>query len=322
MMITSYHISEMKAMNNLKEFYFLSSNEKNNIRTRLYTPESGNIRATVQIAHGIAEHCERYDEFCRFLCDNGFAVYINDHLGHGKSVQGDAIKGYFAPKDGWMKVVSDMHTIYTISAEEYPEVPHFLFGHSMGSFLARTYLFTYPQDFKGAVICGTSHMARAVIAAGKAMASVSAAISPTKFDKALEGVAFGSYNNSFKPIRTNYDWLTRVPETVDAYIADPMCGFTCTSRLYADMMQGLMMITDKKNIDKMNKETPVLFISGSMDPVGENGEGVKRAYAYFLASGMKDVTLKLYDGARHELLNETNKAEVMNDVLNWINEKI
>ena len=309
-------------MSNLKEFYFLSASEKNNIRTRCYTPDDGAVKATVQIAHGIAEHCERYDAFCNFLADNGFAVYINDHLGHGKSVTGEGIKGYFAPKDGWMKVVSDMHTIYGISEEEYPDVKHFLFGHSMGSFLARTYLFTYPQDFSGAVICGTSHMSRTVIAAGKTMASVSAAINPTKVDKALEGVAFGSYNNSFKPIRTKYDWLTRVESVVDAYIADPMCGFTCTSRLYADMMSGLMMITDTKNIAKMDKDTPVFFISGSMDPVGENGEGVKRAYAFFLTSGMKDVQMKLYDGARHELLNETNKEDVMHDVLNWLIEKI
>lgn len=308
-------------MSIFNEFYFLSSNGRTDIRARHWMPE-GAPKATVQIAHGIAEHCERYEDFCGWLCKNGFAVYINDHLGHGKSVHDESELGFFDYKDGWMKVVRDMHTIFEMSCAEYPGIPHIIFGHSMGSFLTRTYLFTYPNDFDGAIICGTAHIPRSVIRLGHALASSLAAASPKKHSAFLENTAFGTYNQYFEPARTDYDWLTRDCDAVDKYIADPLCGFTATARLYADMMTGLLKITDKKNIDKVNKDLPVFFISGSMDPVGENGKGVKRAYAYFRAAGVKDVELKLYPGARHELLNEINKAEVYDDVVKWIKKKI
>lgn len=308
-------------MSNFNEISYKSANGRTNIYGRVWRPEA-KVKATVQIAHGIAEHCERYDGFCTFLRDNGFAVYINDHLGHGRSVFDETELGFFDYKDGWMKTVADMRALFTMSVHDFPNVPHFIFGHSMGSFLTRTYLSVHPGDFDGAVICGTAHMQRALIKSGKALASSLAAVSPKKRSKFLENIAFGSYNKCFEPARTPYDWLTRDEKIVDRYIEDPLCGFLCTTRLFADLMTGLDFITDKRNIEKINKDIPVLFIAGDMDPVGENGKGVKRAYAYFNAAGIKDVSLKLYPEDRHEILNEFNKDEVYSDVLSWINEKV
>ena len=302
-----------------KDFYF-STDENVKIRVRSWIPE-GEISATLQIAHGIAEHCERYDEFCEFLCDNGIAVYINDHRGHGKSI-GDGVRGYFAKSGGWLKVVEDMRSIFTLSNKEYPDVPHFLFGHSMGSFLARTYLFTYPDDFAGAVICGTGHMAKAMITAGHTAACVAAKIAGDKPSTLLDKIAFGAYNAEFKPARTKFDWLTRDETVVDRYIADPLCGFVATAGLFKDMMSGLAMITNSTNIAKMKKSTPVFFIAGDKDPVGENGKAVMRAYDAFCNTGMTDVSVKLYKDARHEILNEINKHEVFDDILLWIKEKL
>ena len=308
-------------MTDCEDRSFLSSNGRTRIRLRVWLPE-GQPVGTLQIAHGLAEHCERYDGLARFLADNGLAVFANDHLGHGKSVADPSEKGFFDADDGWMKVVKDMHTVYGLMCEQFPSLPHFLLGHSMGSFLARTYLFTWPEEFDGVLLCGTGHLKRPVILTGRALAGTLAAASPKARGKVLNQTFFGNSNRCFQPARTDYDWLTRDETVVDAYLQDPMCGFVCTNRLYADMMRGLMLVTDPKNMEKMDKDKPVLFFSGSMDPVGENGEGVRRAFEAFLACGMRNVEMKLYEGGRHELFNELNRREVCDDVLAWINDKI
>ena len=303
-------------MNNFIDSTFVSNDGEENIRVRCWKPETA-VRATVQIAHGIAEHCERYNEFCNFLCDNGFAVYINDHRGHGKSINRGKL-GYFSDKDGWMKVVGDMRSVYEIADKDYPNTPHILFGHSMGSFLARTYLFTYPDDFDAAIICGTAQMPKVIISAGGSIASVISLFAADKPSKVLDSIGFGSYNNGFKPTRTKFDWLTRDEVIVDKYIDDPLCGFAASAGLFRDMMSGLGMIIKRENLAGMNKDIPVFFIAGDKDPVGENGKGVQKAYDSFIAAGMKDVEIKLYEDARHEILNEINKREVFDDILNWL----
>ena len=299
---------------------FISSNGRTQIRLRIWTPE-GDPAATVQIAHGIAEHCERYEGLACFLAEHGIAVFANDHLGHGKSIADPSEKGFFDENDGWMKVVQDMNTVHGLVCEQFPAVPHFLLGHSMGSFLARTYLFTYPRDHDGVILCGTGHLIKPAVRGGKAVASAFAAVSPKGHSRVVDQIAFGSYNKCFEPARTDYDWLTRDPAAVDAYMQDPMCGGASTNRLFADMMHGIGMITDPRNLAKMKKDTPVLFLSGAMDPVGENGAAVRRAFRAFQKAGMTNVEMKLYENCRHELFNELNKEEMYEDVYNWI-EKI
>ncbi|MBQ3938957.1 MAG: lysophospholipase [Clostridia bacterium] len=309
-------------MPNLTEFTFPSSNGRTDIRVRKWEPNSA-PRGIVQIAHGVAEYSDRYDGFMQFLAEKGFIAAANDHLGHGRSIADESDLGFFADKDGWDLVVSDMHKLHELLTAEHPELPFFLFGHSMGSFLTRTYLIKYPDELTGAIICGTGQQSPALVGAGSAMAKLVCALRGAKHkSNMLNNTAFGSYNKGFEPIRTSCDWLSRDTANVDKYVADPLCGFVPTAGLFRDMMGGIAFIGKQENIGKMRKDLPVFFIAGAKDPVGESGEGVKRAYNAFLEAGMKDVRLKLYDDCRHELLNELNRDEVMADVLAWIESKL
>ena len=309
-------------MPSFQDFYFQSSTGRTSIHALNCVPDS-KPRAVVQIAHGIAEHIDRYRPFMEFLADNGFVVAGNDHLGHGKSIRVPGEQGFFAEKDGWWRVVDDMDKLHDIMSKEYPELPYVLFGHSMGSFLTRTYLIKHPDKYDGVILSGTGHQSPALVLGGNAAASVMAKLSGAMGDGAkLDSLAFGTYLNKIENPRTKFDWLSRDTEQVDKYIADPLCGFVGKIGLYRDMMQGIKFITDKKNIAQMNKEKPVYFMSGDGDPVGDYGKGVERAYKAFCDAGLHDVFMRLYPGGRHEMLNETNKEQVYQDILSWLNEKI
>ena len=309
-------------MPSFQDFYFQSSTGRTSIHALKCVPDS-KPRAVVQIAHGIAEHIDRYRPFMEFLADNGFVAAGNDHLGHGKSIRVPEEQGFFAEKDGWWRVVDDMDKLHDIMSNEYPELPYVLFGHSMGSFLTRTYLIKHPDKYDGVILSGTGHQSPALVLGGNAAASVMAKLNGAMGDGAkLDSLAFGSYLNKIENPRTKFDWLSRDTEQVDKYIADPLCGFVGKIGLYRDMMQGIKFITDKKNIAQMNKEKPVYFMSGDGDPVGDYGKGVERAYEAFCDAGLHDVFMRLYPGGRHEMLNETNKEQVYQDILSWLNEKI
>ena len=309
-------------MPSFQDFYFQSSTGRTSIHALKCVPDS-KPRAVVQIAHGIAEHIDRYRPFMEFLADNGFVVAGNDHLGHGKSIRVPEEQGFFAEKDGWWRVVDDMDKLHDIMSNEYPELPYVLFGHSMGSFLTRTYLIKHPDKYDGVILSGTGHQSPALVLGGNAAASVMAKLNGAMGDGAkLDLLAFGTYLNKIENPRTKFDWLSRDTEQVDKYIADPLCGFVGKIGLYRDMMQGIKFITDKKNIAQMNKEKPVYFMSGDGDPVGDYGKGVERAYKAFCDAGLHDVFMRLYPGGRHEMLNETNKEQVYQDILSWLNEKI
>ena len=309
-------------MPSFQDLYFQSSTGRTSIHALKCVPD-GKPRAVVQIAHGIAEHIDRYRPFMEFLADNGFVAAGNDHLGHGKSIRVPEEQGFFAEKDGWWRVVDDMDKLHDIMSNEYPELPYVLFGHSMGSFLTRTYLIKHPDKYDGVILSGTGHQSPALVLGGNAAASVMANLNGAMGDGTkLDSLAFGSYLSKIENPRTKFDWLSRDAEQVDKYIADPLCGFVGKIGLYRDMMQGIKFITDKKNIAQMNKEKPVYFMSGDGDPVGDYGKGVERAYKAFCDAGLHDVFMRLYPGGRHEMLNETNKEQVYQDILNWLNEKI
>ena len=304
------------------DFNFASTTGCNKIHARMAVPDR-EVRGVVQIAHGIAEYINRYDGFMHFLAENGFVAVGNDHLGHGQSIAIPEEQGIFAEKDGWKYVLDDMDKLHKIMKEKYPDVPYIFFGHSMGSFLVRHYAILHPDQPDLLIVCGTGHQEAALVKAGNAMAKLGVAISgPRKIGKLLNQVAFGSYTKGIENLRTPFDWLNRNPAEVDKYANDPLCGFIPTVSLFRDMMGGIAFITDEKNIAMMNKQTPVLFIAGGDDPVGDKGEGVKRAVQAFQTAGVKDVTMKLYPGARHEILLELNRDEVMGDVLAWIEDKL
>ena len=309
-------------MPTFKDFYFNSSTGKNRIHTRMCIP-NGEVRAVVQIVHGIAEHIVRYDDFMSFLASKGFVAVGTDHLGHGKSIEKEDQLGFLADKDGWTYIVNDEEILRRAMKENYPNVPQIVFGHSMGSFVTRTHLIRFPGAFDAAIISGTGNQSPALVLGGLAMGNLVVALKgPHHYSKLLNNMAFGSYNKLYGEVRTEYDWLSRDEAQVDKYVADPLCGFIPSCSLFRDMMTGIKLITTHTNLEKMNKDTPVYFMSGDMDPVGECGKGVKLAYDNFKKAGMKDVSIKLYKDGRHEMLNELNKDEVYADILAWINSKI
>lgn len=309
-------------MPQFSDFYFTSSTGKNRIRVKLCLPD-GEAKGIVQIEHGVADHIDRYAGFMSYLADNGYIAVGDDHLGHGKTISSSDEQGFFAESDGWNYVVADMKKLHDYMVEQHPDIPYILFGHSMGSFLTRTYIIKHPNDFNAVIISGTGMQAPAMVEAGYLMAKTATAIYGVhKTGTKLNDIAFGAYCKGFENPRTPFDWISSDEAEVDKYIADPLCGFVPTVSLFRDMMGGIKFISDKKNIAKMNKDIPVLFFSGDKDPVGEDGKGVERAYKAFCDAGMKDVFLKLYKGGRHEMLNEINKQEVFSDILNWINSKI
>ena len=301
------------------EYFFPSSDGKTLIHVNQWTPVNREIRGVVQIAHGVAEYGARYAVFAQFLCEKGFVVVANDHLGHGQSLIEGRPMVYLGDENGWEHTVDDMERLCERTAAVFPGKPYFLFGHSMGSFLARTHLIRYPGRLTGCVICGTGHMSGLVTAGGKLIADGEIKkLGRAAYSEKADTLAFGAYNKRFAPNRTAFDWVSLNEANVDAYISDPFCGGKTTLGLFRDMMGGLEIITRQSNINRMDKNLPVFFIAGDQDPVGDMGRGVEKACGCFKKAGLKDVSLKLYHGLRHEILNEKANRYVYQDVLNWL----
>lgn len=304
------------------EFTFPSADGRTAIHAVEWLPE-GDVRAVLQISHGVAEYILRYEPFAEYLTARGFAVAGHDHLGHGGSVAEGAARLYFGPRGSWSWVVDDLYTRRQLAGKRFPGVPCFLLGHSMGSFLARTYLIRYPGTVDGAVLMGTGQQSPALIAGGRAVAAAeSARIGEDRASPLVEKLAFGAYNKRFAPNRTANDWLSVSTENVDRYLADPLCGGTPTSGLFREMLGGLTFIAKPENLKRMNLNTPILFISGEMDPVGDCGRGVKKAFRSFQKAGVRDVSLQLYPELRHEILCEDCRETVYGDIFQWLEARI
>lgn len=301
------------------EFRFPSASGLTEIYACKYIPQDP-VRRVVQIAHGMAEHLERYEPFIEVLCSHGIAVYINDHLGHGKSASDPQDRGYFGP-GGYVDVVKDMAQLTQIAKADYPDVPFVLFGHSMGSFMVRTYAANplYNGNLDGLIVCGT----------GGPNGAVGVAIGLTKFLEKCRGdrhrsvlinaLAFGSYNKRCQG-RTLFDWLTKDEAAVDAYIADENCGFLFTTSGFLGLFGALRFANSEKCMESTPKELPILLISGTEDPVGGYGKGVDRVQELLTASGHR-VRKILYPNARHEILNESDTFPVVcADVLGFVEE--
>lgn len=305
-----------------EHFHFTSHEGKNKSHGMRWIPE-GEVRAVVQISHGMSEHIERYGEFARFLAGQGILVVGHDHLGHGGSASSEEDYGYFAEKDGNRALIKDLHKVFALTRKEYKDVPYVLLGHSMGSFLARQYLCYYGGELDGAVICGTGYQPQIVVRSGLILCRIEAALFGWKHrSRLLRWMSFGSYNSKFRPNRTDSDWLCRNEDSVDRYIKDPRCGFSFTVNGYYNMFLGMSKIIRKEYLEKMPKDLPVLFVAGAEDPVGNAGKGVRRVEKMFRDVGMKRVECKLYPGDRHELLNELDREQVFADILGWMEREV
>jgi len=286
-----------------------------------WMPE-GEPKAVLQIVHGIAEFVERYDAFANYLTGLGFLVVAEDHMGHGQSINEDGIQGYF--HGGWFNAVADTYQLLQDTRKEYPDLPYILFGHSMGSFMARTILCKYPDSgISAAVICGTGWQPTfALPVLLKVVNGICKKTGETIPSEKLQGMVFGSYNSRVEHPRTPFDWLSRDKEVVDAYIAHPLCGFTASCGLLRDMMTGIYYIQQPKHLALMRKDLPVFFIAGGDDPVGSYGKGIRQCADAFRKVGMTDVSVRIYPLCRHEILNEINKEEIFEDVAQWIEKKL
>lgn len=271
----------------------------------------------------MSEHALRYQPFADVLTSNGYAVYANDHRGHGKTAGCVENLGHFADENGWELVVEDMHELTKKAKEEYPSVPVFLLGHSMGSFLTRRYIQRFGDEVKGAILSGTGADQGLLSSIGLGIAKLQGRLQgKNRRSYLLNALSFGDFNRSFKPTRTSFDWLSRDPDEVDKYIADPYCGAVATAGFFVDLIQGLKQLDQPQNLANVPKDLSILLISGEKDPVGGNGKMVKQVYNHFAHVGIEDVEMKLYPEGRHEMFNEVNKEEVYRDVLVWMDGRI
>jgi len=306
-----------------EDFYF-SAEDGKDISAIKWSPENQNdIKAVIQLNHGMAEHKERYEYFAQKLTDEGFVVYIHDHRGHGKTAKDESEIGYFTDKDGWNTVVKDIYSLTTKIKSEYSDLPLFLFGHSMGSVLVRDYITQFNEKLSGVILSGTAQNPGLLGKAGIKIAKLEEfRIGKKGKSKLLNALTFGDFNKKFKPNRTDFDWLGRDNEQVDKYINDPLCGFICTTKFFQDMIKGTLDVNNSQKIDNINRDSKIYIMSGTADPVGGYSKGIKKIYNAYKSAGIENITLKLYENARHELLNETNKDEIIGDLINWMKSNI
>ena len=295
--------------------HFTSHEEKTQIAGYFYTPAEGEPRALIQLSHGMCEYVCRYEPMFEVLCRAGFAVCGNDHLGHGSS--GADHFGFFAEKKGWECVLQDLYVMNTLGHKKYPGIPCFLLGHSMGSFFARWYGEKYRDTIDGLIISGTGGPSP-MMPVGKALSGfLSKVKGPDRVSKLMVSLSTGSYGKHYGEDDPNC-WLTRDREIWGKYNDDPRCSFCFTSSAYHDMLTAHVHVNSKKWASALDPNLPILIYSGEDDPVGDFGKGVRKVDEMLRAAGVKDVTLHLYPGARHEMHHETNKEEMFADLIGWI----
>ena len=300
-----------------KEFELLSSDGTTKLHCASYLPDC-DVIGIVQICHGMSEYIDRYDEFAMYLVSKGFLVVGNDHLGHGKSIHKSSIKGYFADKNGNECVINDIRKVHLEIKAKYPNVPYIIFGHSMGSFLARQYIILYGNEIDGAIIMGTGNQPPILTSMGMIFCKIIAAFKGWKhLSPFVNNLAMGSYNKKFGS-KDGHEWLSANKQNVKEYNEDDKCGFTFTLNGFYNMFKGIKYVSLNKNIIKVNKKFPILLISGGDDPVGNFGIGVTNYYNKLNKYNYRNVSLKLYDGKRHEILKEDNRLVVFEDIYNWI----
>jgi len=297
-----------------------SSAGSGDICCRIWEP-ANNAKGIVQIVHGIAEHSGRYEEFAEYLTRNGYIAAAEDLMGHGESASPDCPLGCI--RGGWDSLAADIHSLTLLLKDRYPGLPVFLMGHSMGSFLVRTCLYTYPAEkLKGAVLLGTAWQPAPVLAAGRALARHEIRrLGADRPCPTLYTLIFGSYLRQFPGETAPNAWICSDPSVVERYTADPMCGFVPSSALIGAMLDGMTVNQAPVNLSGMPKDLPVCFIAGGRDPVGNSGKGVRQCLLAFRKAGMKDTVMELRPEDRHEVLNETDKDQVWDWILSWLEAK-
>lgn len=306
-----------------ERFIYESHDGESQVAAYLWLPSdpefSQTPRGIVQIAHGMCEHMLRYADFAAYLAGHGFAVCGNDHIGHGATQPDPRLRGCLPAHEGEDVLVEDVDALRELMEERFPGVPYFLFGHSMGSFIARVYLPRHGQGLAGAVICGTAFMPPMVSRLGSLFSRGVARVRGEGFRSTLlDSLGAGAYANQIEDARTPFDWLSTDPAVVDAYRADPRCGFMFSAGGYAVLTRLLADACSLYDALKVPKDLPILVVSGADDPVGSNGAGPRACAAQLRKAELVRVEEILYEGMRHEILNEPGHMRVYGDVLAWL----
>lgn len=286
------------------------------IFVRTWQPQSA-PRAVLHISHGMAEHSGRYQYLAQALMDAGYAVVAHDHRGHGNSVN-QTVEGHYADEDGWNLVIEDFRRVADDIEARFPNTPRIFLGHSMGSFILMQFLIRHRPEAAAVVLSGSNYAPPLKYALAASIAHIES-LRQGKQGKSrlIRQLSFGAFNDRFKPARTPYDWLSRDPESVDRYLEDPLCGFDCSNQLWIDLLGGLYQISLPRNLKQIPAELPFYLLGGTDDPVGQFGKGLTKLARMLEKTGHRQVHLKLYPQGRHEMFNETNRDQVIGDLLHW-----
>ena len=305
-----------------KEFFYLSADGKTNIHAVMWLPDE-KPKAILQISHGVTEYILRYERFANYLTDKGFIIVGNDHLGHGMSISKESKPMYFGPVGSWDYVVEDIKKCMEITKSEFGELPYFLLGFSLGSFVVRTFLIKYPQKINGVIVIGTGKTPDFQISLAKFVANLEAKkVGEDNTSPMIKKLTFDTYNKLFAPNKTDYDWLCSNDTALKEYIDDKNRGGNLSAGLFREMLDGMTFTGKQENINKMDKDTPIILLSGDKDQVGDSGKGVQKFFKCLKKAGIKNVTMKLYKDLRHDILHEKIKDEVYEDVYHFMEENM
>lgn len=288
---------------------------KDNHKIQVYIWQNEQAKAWFHINHGMAEHALRYHNFAQKLVEEGYAVVAHNHRGHGTSATTQL--GCFNKQDNWQKVLSDIDDVRDAICTQ--EIPYYLFGHSMGSFIVQSYLCNSTRHIDALILSASNLQPVILSRAGRFIAKIEKIRKgENKSSALLQFLSFGTFNQTFKPNRTEYDWLSRDQSQVDKYIADPLCGFDCSTGLWHNFLTSLVDLFKKGSLEKIQGDLPILIFGGTKDPVGMMGKGLPKLACAYKQAGQKKVTLTMYENGRHEMLNETNHQQVSTDIINWL----
>ena len=280
-------------------------------------------RALVHVVHGMSEHGGRYARLAAALNAAGYAVWAHDHRGHGRNQTPPVGLGHFADAGGWRLVVDDAWAVSEVLKAAHPELPLVLFAHSMGSFVGQTLIAEHGAAYRAVVLCGSNGPPGALEGVLRFVAHLQRrALGRRRPGTWLDRLVMGTYNRQFAPNRTRADWLSRDAAEVDRFIADELCGTPLTAQSWVDFLEGKAVLGRADLLGRIPRELPIRLIAGARDPVGENGKGVRRLLATYEAAGLRRVSMKLYEGARHELVNEINREEVSAELIAWLEEVV
>ena len=306
----------------MEKIVIKSNDGVHNLNVLVWEPE-GEVCGILQISHGMIEYVERYKDFAKFLNKNGWAVIGNDHLGHGDTAENPNDRGYFCKKNQSENLVKDLHKVTIYAKERFKNVPLVLMGHSFGSFLARRYYMTYGNELDGIIIAGTGSQPPMLLKFGKLLVKAIKLVKGERFRSSLlPKISFMGYNSRILNCDSPNAWLSKDHRVVEEYDADELCTFKFTLNGYYTLFDTIEYIQQEQNIDKLPMDVPTLIIAGEQDPVGKYGKDVKNIFKCYEQRGMENIKLKLYRNDRHELINETDKALVYSDILNWLIDNI